>query len=107
MKSTKETIAAIFAIYMLLLTFLPCKDNCDSYSHQAPVTTEQAQDHHQEENDFCSPFCVCSCYSIAIVLVPFDSNQIENIDAGLKMASIDQPLISSFFQYIWQPPKIS
>ncbi|MBK6840085.1 MAG: hypothetical protein IPG90_18880 [Bacteroidetes bacterium] len=42
----------------MALLIMPCHDSCDADDHSITVTIETAQDHHESESDFCSPFVV-------------------------------------------------
>src|SRR5580765_2063675 len=54
-----KIFAVIFAFYMVVLSLAPC---CDRYEQAgSPQTLQQSQDRHEQENEFCSPFCQCSC----------------------------------------------
>lgn len=108
----------IFAIYLLLLSCIPCSDACGSAAelwfdwlgieHEAHTHDEPHSDHGSCSDDHCSPFCVCNCCSIAL-----------NLPASLPVrimlpppAPIEKPtfyhqLSHSFFvPSIWQPPRV-
>ena len=60
--------ARIFALYLLVLGFLPCVDfEHDRHLQQTnarPVfktADAQACSHHHNCNDLCSPLCTCAC----------------------------------------------
>jgi len=50
---------AIFAIYLLLLSLVPCADN-DMCENGTVTNSEQAPS-DDKERDTCTPFCICSC----------------------------------------------
>ena len=58
----RPMVSVVMASYMFILTLFPCND-VHPGQLSAPLTIEQAQDHHQEDADICSPFCICSCCS--------------------------------------------
>ena len=56
----------IFSLYFLALSVMPCSDihdmNSSVGSEFASISTDNHSNcPHEEEQDFCSPFCVCSC----------------------------------------------
>jgi len=71
------------------------------------MTVSQAQDHHNEDEDVCSPLCACSCCASQVIVqscifaaigVPFCKKEfLENPTLPLP-----EPTYS-----IWQPPKLS
>ncbi|WP_394341683.1 DUF6660 family protein [Solitalea longa] len=96
----------ILSLYMLVLICVPCGDNIECKK----ITQEQEgnagnHDSHNHEQENCSPFCLCSCCSIAInttepLLVSFElTHFIEHITVHIPFSI---PKISS---HIWQPPR--
>ena len=104
---TRNFIAALLAVYMVALVFVPCADACDTHAHEIPFTAGTAQDHHEEDNNLCSPFCICSCCNSpvtflmapAFLSVTFITSELLQIPAT--------GFISNDYSSIWQPPKIS
>jgi len=99
----------IFAFYLMALAMIPCHDiynECND-KDQSEVTADH--DHQTDENDFCSPFCTCSCCNTAISdLISFNgvNTSIAPILNETSTVSIyDFSYISSFDGKIWQPPK--
>jgi len=101
----KKIFCISMVMYLLALIMLPCNDACEGQHHQAPLVFNQAQDHHQEDQDICSPLCGCSCCSAQIIV---QSNFfIQNTDPVRQEKFVAHlPLSVSELHYsIWQPPK--
>jgi hypothetical protein len=107
MQNAKKITAGLLAIYMLTLVFMPCKDTCDSQQHHVITTIESAQEHHEAENDICSPFCTCNCCASFVVIanVVAITTFFPSIDKGFSI--YDTPFYSSIIADHWQPPKLS
>jgi len=103
----KNYIAGLLAVYMLALLSMPCNDNWNSQQHETPTTFEAAQDHHQEENDLCSPFCFCACCATSITIVAFPNLSIVPQLSIEKFSVFTPSFVSEVNASIWQPPKIS
>lgn len=100
----------IFSVYFLALSLMPCTD---ALGMNTPNTskTEITQTHNNDtdHNDFCSPFCICSCCNTP-VNITFDllSIKVNNpIASNLKISVFNFSLASNYYGSIWQPPKIS
>lgn len=99
--------ALILSFIVLALSVLPCSD--DENCNQEKV--ELAADHsdHDHEEDFCTPFCVCSCCgSVGFVLaVPFfDIKQSYGDKTPKLITPYQSAFISSYNFSFWQPPKV-
>ena len=92
---------------MLGLVLVPCSDTCNSHEHETPTTLQSEFEHHEEDDNSCSPFCNCSCCSTAVVLnANVAGNLIESIATPL-ISFISQSFLSEENYAIWQPPKFS
>lgn len=103
----------IFTIYILCLSFAPCEEGrgvvelFDLFTGQEILAAEQ--DSNSDNNTPCSPFCICSnCAPIldmpeSVVLLPSEKNVIK---AKTPSSYCSFYLPSSFYNDIWQPPKI-
>lgn len=104
----------IFTIYILCLSFAPCGEDSgvvdlfDLLTGQKVLVVEQ--DSNSDNNTTpCSPFCICSnCGPILYmpesgVVLPNDKNVIE---AKTPSSYYFFYLPSSFYNKIWQPPKV-
>jgi len=107
MRNAKKIIAGLLAFYMLALIFVPCQDACDSREHQSITTIQSAQEHHEAENDICSPFCTCNCCAsyVLVASVATISTFISSDDNSFP--SYATPFYSAVAADHWQPPKLS
>jgi hypothetical protein len=101
-------ISTILSIMFLLLSCLPCADMEGNDFSQTLV--EKSTSEHNQENDTCSPFCICNCCSSQVFA--FDTT-ICNLDfvvikkiAENKIPEYKSILTSNFYGSIWQPPQI-
>ena len=105
-----KALRFILALYIAFLTTLPCVDVCDSCSPQGSgqISLYPSNSHSQQHNetDCCSPFCVCNCCQVSVVMqntiiIPEPiRNCISEIPVCLsgKIREISLPF--------WQPPKV-
>ena len=107
MQNARKIIAGLLALYMLALIFMPCRDTCDSQKLPSIITIQSAQEHHEAEDDICSPFCSCNCCASYVVIA-----NIASLHTYFHSADKDFPIYKSvFYSSIsadhWQPPKLS
>jgi len=107
MQYARKTLAGLLAIYMLALVVMPCMDTCDSQHHNTITTIQSAQEHHEAENDICSPFCSCNCCASFIVISSVVSITTFFPPTDKDFPIYDAPFYSSISADHWQPPKIS
>lgn len=85
---------------------MPCSDAHSKASSTAQINIEQSNhDHHNI--DICSPFCVCSSCTVAIILQPaitFEPPHFEEYNK--ETVSFYKSENSSFYGSIWQPPQL-
>ena len=91
----------------MVMFVIPCADACENNSHEIKFSLQSAQDHHEEHNDTCSPFCTCSCCAQQITFNNFPTLSFASPQIVLTFSFFKQLFISSFLSAIWQPPKIS
>lgn len=69
----------VFCVYLLALACLPCSDG--EHGHEIQTvdrgwslsTDGHSNQEHEDCEDLCSPFCICSCcstHSFSVKLVP-------------------------------------
>ncbi|HEX3006631.1 MAG TPA: DUF6660 family protein [Bacteroidales bacterium] len=100
-----KVLCLLFSLYVIYMVSLPCIDKelkCDHFAHSAQSTN------HSDENqkDSCSPFCVCSCCNVQVVLSDFyfyNQPPLEFQVLKLTLASGAERLFPAI---IWQPPKL-
>ncbi len=86
---------------------MPCNDICDSHLHDAPTSIQSASEHHELDNDICSPFCFCSCCSTAMNILYSPNITLQGQPALNDFELFDQQFFSIDNSSIWQPPKLS
>ena len=95
------------SIYILYLASMPCVDGvnhvCASASEQ---TSHNDNPINTEKSDACSPFCVCACCNVSVIIPCYfvDTNPQEF--AKNTYIPIYENIISIYNGSIWQPPKI-
>ena len=102
-----KIFAYIFSIYILTLTAIPCVDLPEENAMLKTVNISDSTTNHQNENDYCSPFCSCSCCVTPIIYQVFT---VEFKCYPIVQAfhpEINSIFISSPCYTIWQPPKLS
>jgi hypothetical protein len=98
----------ILSIVFLLLSCVPCADKDGDDSTQTLVQ-KSISDHHNQDNDACSPFCTCGCcssqvFAFDITTYNFDLVVIKIVEN--KIPEYKSILTSNFYGSIWQPPQI-
>jgi hypothetical protein len=106
-----KTIRFLFAIYVLFLAVYPCSDKetcADERKAGVAVVDVAAHDHSSNEQDFCTPFCICSCCAAHIRLNHVSDISVATLVHNTKIATLyfEKPLLNKA-KSIWQPPKIS
>ena len=98
----------IFATYIAALSVVPCTDGYACSDEETAITASINDSHSEEEEDACSPFCVCTCCATHIQLTyTYDiafSNLIQNTE--LITFYVEHTLANKASS-IWQPPRIS
>jgi hypothetical protein len=102
-----KIFALLLSVYVLFLVSLPCKDgeNC-TYDVHTGTVHHHDEPGSQELPDGCSPFCVCSCCSVTVILTDFHFKSLLTFIPVEVNIPLKQDLHSHYFQHIWQPPKI-
>lgn len=108
--SMKPVIICMLALYVLLLSCIPCQDEASvAWDDDARITAvHPAQGTHSEAVDLCSPFCICACCASVTIL---------SVASALPESRLAQLIAFPGFSYvqpayggdprgIWQPPKI-
>ncbi|MFF5384195.1 DUF6660 family protein [Pedobacter suwonensis] len=98
-----------FGLLISLLSFVPCSDVfAISRMQQATVSISKDLSHPSREvQDFCSPFCICSCCNVMSEI----PNPISVAQVLLQITTDYQVLepaqVISLPLSVWQPPKLS
>jgi hypothetical protein len=97
-------ICILFTLYLSALSVFPCSDGVACADDESAIAV--SDEHDAQEEDHCSPFCICACcsahvqlsYSIsmhALVQVPLMTLQIPDLSG----------VLSDNANTIWQPPR--
>lgn len=105
-----KVIRFILAIYVIALSVYPCSDpyTCkDELQQGEQVANVSDHEHSDDEQDVCTPFCICSCCAAHIRLsivsdVDF-AGAIHNTKEAIPY--IEKQVLSDH-NHIWQPPRI-
>ena len=103
-----KALSILLSLYVLYMVSLPCVDEaCDFNKTFTEASTTQHNHHDANQNDACSPFCVCSCCSVTVDLTSFvfESNPVREIQS--QLIPYYKESFSNYFPPIWQPPQLS
>ena len=110
-----KTATNIFAIYMLVLSVVPCGDGgggiVEIANHLFGIEQQDDPGHEQHsgtcDDDLCSPFCICSCCSMVFDIIKKMPFQIKMPASAIKEKPSFVPNISPSIYYssFWQPPR--
>jgi hypothetical protein len=100
-------IAVILAFIVLGLSVMPCNDIHGNTEMQKTEISGNSNDNHQNDIDYCSPFCSCNCcsHSVFVNAIFLDFNFFFYTTANYS--NFDSHIISPLSISIWQPPKMS
>ena len=101
-------LAILFGIYISLLTLIPCGDNVDVPNHSnkiATFTKNIAADSHSGE-DFCPPFCSCTCCSVQRDFITSVEHTILIEHIPVLHGQYRMPNLLDLALEIYQPPQI-
>ncbi|NJK98905.1 MAG: hypothetical protein HC905_31910 [Bacteroidales bacterium] len=98
-------IGFIFSVYILYLVSLPC---VDGDLHSCKVSHEQSTENNtpSEHTDTCSPFCVCSCCNVQVVLNAFIFETSPSLVYQIVHSGNFEGNEFLFAAFVWQPPKV-
>ena len=101
-----KVFAFILSLYILILVAIPCVDVPPNHALQKNELSQNANSHHHNDSDTCSPFCVCSCcvspISHLIYRVSFTCYSSTRIQFNTYTSFFTSYNTAS----IWQPPKL-
>lgn len=95
------------AFIILSMNIIPCSDMLAGNS-ETVITSQEAQEHHEEHQDTCPPFCFCDCCSMSV-----EPNSLMPIlcDIGIYKNPVfdfyKSDYITAYQISIFQPPRIS
>ncbi|WP_430981267.1 DUF6660 family protein [Sphingobacterium faecium] len=97
----------ILCLYFIGLTMVPCADQVQEAT-AINITGTQDKGHSDEHQDYCSPFCICSCCSTVLNIE--QTNTISFIIVLLeskRKIAYETNLYSFDYSSIWQPPQLA
>ncbi|WP_093823111.1 DUF6660 family protein [Spirosoma endophyticum] len=110
----KSPVCLLLGLYLLMLSMLPCADQCEPVRLPAQATTIAADGHQHPINsatgDSCSPFCVCSCCGLPIDTPPpvFSFHYVDQpSDWQRALFTLIESDFPSPSLTTWQPPQVS
>ena len=96
----------IVCIYVLYLVSLPCVDGvsdvCTRKTEQSP---KPADGHENQHHHTCSPFCVCSCCNVTVVITKYLVQKKPSRLTQPAFIPFYEKITSVYYSNIWQPPK--
>ena len=100
-------LALLVSMYILSLASMPCVDepNHVCTKHQEHSTQNDTQQNNNLPNT-CSPFCVCACCNVSVVVSFYFVNTIPSRLVQNAYIPFYENITSRFNVSIWQPPKI-
>ncbi len=105
-----KPIRFILAIYITALTVFPCSDpyTCkDELQKGKQVMSISDHEHSEDEQDVCTPFCICSCCAAHIRLSSASDIDFAGVIHNTKQTiPYLEKLVLSDHNHIWQPPRI-
>lgn len=106
MKQTRCFLTTFLSAYLLILMVLPCNDaHAQTETIFQTQSSQVSQDEHHE--DFCTPFCICSCCTTPIIVQSMTVFEVSYFDNHFsKISSFYKSITSNFFGSIWQPPQL-
>jgi len=102
----------LIAITILVLSCMPCSDAGASVSAlsrtSAPADAQPTGGHQDEHRDLCSPFCQCSCCSVAyaLPLFPVPEPAAVSLFRDKTFSLLIQPCPAGIALPVWQPPQL-
>ncbi|MFZ7169629.1 MAG: DUF6660 family protein [Bacteroidota bacterium] len=104
---SRRIFSFLFVSYLVAIMLMPCNDICNNHQYEAPISVQSASEHHEMDNNICSPFCFCSCCSTAMNILYLPNISLQVQPALQDFVLFDQKFFSIDNSSIWQPPKIS
>ena len=98
-------VSILFALYMAVLTVMPCSD-ADGHDHDSASTEWADQhDHSSDQEDDCSPLCFCQCCHVPVMVTSMvyqfqEVRHYNQVAVSYAERSIDSPPEAQF-----KPPK--
>ncbi|QQS95532.1 DUF6660 family protein [Sphingobacterium spiritivorum] len=107
-----KCLIVIWAFYFVALSVVPCSDDinkCEDVSSSRQNAEDPLlHDHNQDQDDYCSPFCQCSCCSVTLAVFHFEILHISEPFSQFTsdhVAITDSFVVRTYSGGIWQPPQ--
>ncbi|MGV0846856.1 DUF6660 family protein [Empedobacter falsenii] len=101
-------IILIIALYVNVLSFVPCQDTNTNRTQVSMVHSEKDNSDHKDQ---CSPLCVCNCCQITISSMKFTrllkTPKVFDPNTSKKIQFKKNTIQNQLYADIWQPPKIN
>ena len=106
-----KIVTLVFAAFLFYLAVYPCsdRDTCvDEVRFGLALSENDNHSHTTNEEDFCTPFCICSCCAAQIQLNLTDDITFTNPIHNTRVNTLyRQSTTLNNSDSIWQPPKIA
>lgn len=82
---------------------------CHATSSQTELQHQANHEHHEQDEDHCSPFCTCACCGISIMQPSMPKFYILSQSAvciDKKVSFYATSYTKDISSIIWQPPKV-
>ena len=104
-------LSIFLSLYLSFLSCMSCTDEEVSHlsTNSKELLSTLEKQSHNEDNDLCSPFCVCNCcgaHSLSYVAIVSLNAKVNSEIIKLPLPTYKSILSSSFYGSIWQPPQI-
>lgn len=107
MKKARQIITIILSAYLLILMVMPCSDAHAQLKETSNTYLSQNDNDHHNDIELCTPFCVCSSCTAAVVLQPLITFEVLHFEPHYRnIPSFYDSIVSSFYGSIWQPPQL-
>lgn len=103
-------LTLIFALYLLLLSCVPCM--CDDIKTSDTTRDTKTNNPAKKKNndDNCTPFCTCTCCPAPAffhIKADYNTNKPTAFINPMHFTLVDKDYSSYNCHNIWQPPKLS
>ena len=97
----------ILTLYLLALAVLPCADEVVQVTKdsQTEAISHDNESDHPEHQDFCSPFCICSCCGSLVCVFSYATGfaNPDWLDTSFPLPS-NLNFSSIYQEGVWHPP---
>ncbi|RYY71277.1 MAG: hypothetical protein EOO13_03675 [Chitinophagaceae bacterium] len=98
----------LMSLYMLLLSCMPCNDSIDCNEDTGVSVVSKTADHNDhEDEENCTPFCVCACCAAPVFQAPV-AFTIRKFCPRIQLNFyLEEAFYTTSQSRIWQPPRIA